>query len=107
MVVRWVDDFGGLLKTRATEQEIFDVVQRPCIAENAVPLFAARLRRIFAAAELLTIAEHVTGCRDPKDDKFLEHGRERPCTEGFETADLRAARVMLEKLRYDRVDVGR
>jgi predicted nucleic acid-binding protein len=34
--------------------------------------FAVRLRRIFAAAELLTITEHVAACRDPKDDKFLE-----------------------------------
>jgi uncharacterized protein len=72
MVVRWVDKFGGLLKTPATEQEIFDVVQRPRIAENTVPLFAARLRHIFAAAELVTITERVAACRDPKDDKFLE-----------------------------------
>ncbi len=72
MVVRWVDKFGGLLKTSATEQEIFDVVQRPRIAENTVPLFAARLRQIFAAAELVTITERVAACRDPKDDKFLE-----------------------------------
>jgi putative PIN family toxin of toxin-antitoxin system len=74
MVVRWVDEFGGLLKAPATEQEIFGVLQRPRIAENAAPLFAARLRRIFAAAELVPITEHATGCRDPKDDKFLELG---------------------------------
>ena len=72
MVVRWVDKSGGLLKTRATEQEIFDVVQRPRIAQNTVPLFEARLRQIFAGAELVTITERVAGCRDPKDDKFLE-----------------------------------
>ena len=30
------------------------------------------LRQIFAAAELVTIIETVTGCRDPDDDKFLE-----------------------------------
>jgi uncharacterized protein len=69
---RPMDKFGGLLKTSATEQEIFDVVQRPRIAENTVPLFAARLRQIFAAAELVTITERVAACRDPKDDKFLE-----------------------------------
>jgi uncharacterized protein len=72
MVVRWVDEFGGLLKTPFTEQEIFEVMQRPRIAENTVPLFVARLRQIFAAAELVTITEHVAACRDPKDDKFLE-----------------------------------
>jgi uncharacterized protein len=71
-VVRWVDAFGGLLKTSITEQEIFEVLQRPRIAEDVVPLFAIRLRRIFAAAESVTITERVTGCRDPRDDKFLE-----------------------------------
>ena len=55
MVVRWVEKFGGLLKTPATEQEVFDVLRRPRIAENTVPLFAARLRQIFAAADLVTI----------------------------------------------------
>jgi putative PIN family toxin of toxin-antitoxin system len=72
MVVRWVERFGGLLKTAATEEEIFEVMQRPRIAENTVKLFAVRLRRIFAAAELVTVSERVAECRDPKDDKFLE-----------------------------------
>ena len=71
-VIRWLDRFGGLLKTEVTEQELFEVLQRPRIAEDVVPLHAVRLRRIFAAAELVTIAERVSGCRDPKDDKFLE-----------------------------------
>ncbi len=62
----------GLLKTSATEQEVFEVLQRPHSAEDTPPLFADRLRRIFAAAELVTIAERVTACRDSKDDKFLE-----------------------------------
>jgi len=30
------------------------------------------LTNIFAAAEMVTITEPVAGCRDPKDDKFLE-----------------------------------
>jgi uncharacterized protein len=72
LVVRWIDRFGGLIKTPATEREVFDVLQRPRIAQDLVPLFAARLTRIFAAAELMTIAEQVAVCRDPKDDKFLE-----------------------------------
>jgi putative PIN family toxin of toxin-antitoxin system len=71
-VIRWLDRFGGLLKTPVTEQEVFEVLQRPRIAEDVVPLHSVRLRRIFAAAELVTITERVTGCRDPKDDKFLE-----------------------------------
>jgi putative PIN family toxin of toxin-antitoxin system len=71
-VVRWIEQFGGLLKTPATEAEVFAVLQRPRIAAVIVPLHAYRLRRIFDAAELVTITEPVTGCRDPKDDKFLE-----------------------------------
>jgi putative PIN family toxin of toxin-antitoxin system len=72
LTVRWLDKFGGLLKTLATEQEVFEVVRRPRIVQKVVPLFAEQLRRIFTAAELVTITEQVTGCRDPKDDKFLE-----------------------------------
>jgi len=71
-VVRWLDRFGGLLKTSVTAQEVFEILERPRIAEDIVPLLAARLHRIFAAAELVMINERVTECRDPKDDKFLE-----------------------------------
>ncbi|MGA9864875.1 MAG: putative toxin-antitoxin system toxin component, PIN family [Acetobacteraceae bacterium] len=72
LVVRWLDRFTGLLKTEATEQEIMEVLRRPRIAEDVAPIFADRLGRIFAAAELVKITEKITGCRDPKDDKFLE-----------------------------------
>lgn len=37
-VVRWLDEFGGLLKTAVTEQEVFAVLQRPRIAEDVLPL---------------------------------------------------------------------
>ena len=67
-VIRWLYRFGGLRKTAVTEQEVFEVLQRPRIAEDVVPLHAVRLRRIFAAAELVTLTECVTGFRDPKDD---------------------------------------
>jgi len=30
------------------------------------------VRRIFSKAELITIVERITACRDPTDDKFLE-----------------------------------
>jgi putative PIN family toxin of toxin-antitoxin system len=70
--VRWVGKFGGLLKTAATEKEVFAVLQRPRIAPKIEPSFLDNLRQIFAAAELVTIIETVTGCRDPDDDKFLE-----------------------------------
>ena len=36
------------------------------------PPFVNGVRRLFAAAELVTITGRVAACRDPKDDKFLE-----------------------------------
>jgi putative PIN family toxin of toxin-antitoxin system len=72
LVVRWVDRFDGLLKTPATEQELFDVLRRSRISARVVPLFDASPRRIFGAAESVAINERVAECRDPKDDKFLE-----------------------------------
>lgn len=72
MVVRWLDTYGGLLKTSATEQELMLVLQRPRLAPKIDPDFVVDLRRMFAAAELVTITERVTLCRDPDDDKFLE-----------------------------------
>ena len=72
MVVRWLDKYGGLLKTAAIEQEIMEVLRRPRIAPKIEPSFLDNLRRLLAAAELVTITEQVTGYRDPDDDKFLE-----------------------------------
>ena len=72
IVVRWLDTYGGLLKTFVTEQEVFEVLQRPRIAPKIAPVFLDNLLNMFAAAELVTITERVTECRDRKDDKFLE-----------------------------------
>jgi putative PIN family toxin of toxin-antitoxin system len=72
VVVRWLERQGVLLKTAVTAQEVFEVLERPRITENVVPLYAARLRHIFAIAELVAINERITACRDPKDNKFLE-----------------------------------
>jgi uncharacterized protein len=73
MVVRWLDKYDGLLKTAATEREVFEVLQRPRFASKITPYFADNVRRLFAKAELVTITEQVKGaCRDPKDDMFLE-----------------------------------
>ena len=71
-VVRWLDRHGGLLKSVATEAELLAVLARPRIADRIPPPFGAEVRRLLAAAELVTIAERVAACRDPKDDKFLE-----------------------------------
>jgi putative PIN family toxin of toxin-antitoxin system len=68
--LRWIGRYGA--KTAVTEQEVMAVLQRPRLAPKIEPQFLDNLRRIFAAAELVTITERITACRDPDDDKFLE-----------------------------------
>lgn len=72
IVLRWVDRHDGLLKSVATEQEVLRVLQRPRISALVVPSFRADAVQLLAQAELITIAERIAVCRDPKDDKFLE-----------------------------------
>jgi putative PIN family toxin of toxin-antitoxin system len=71
-VVRWVESHGGLLKSEAAEQELFQVLQRPRIAKVAAPIQVTALTRLFANAEMVTITEAIAACRDQVDDKFLE-----------------------------------
>jgi putative PIN family toxin of toxin-antitoxin system len=61
-----------LLKSTTTEQELLLVVARPQLADLIGPPFLEWLSRMLAAAELVTITERITECRDPKDNKFLE-----------------------------------
>jgi uncharacterized protein len=70
--LRWIDKYGGLLKSNITEQEVLAVLQRPRFAAKIAPSFLDHIRRMLAAAELVTIAERLAACRDPADDKFLE-----------------------------------
>jgi uncharacterized protein len=72
LAVYLVERRGILLKSTATEQEILQVVARPHLASLIAPSFLLWLSRILGAAELVTITERVTECRDPKDNKFLE-----------------------------------
>jgi uncharacterized protein len=58
-----VERHGGSLKSLATEQQLFEVVVRPCFALLIDP---------DTAAELITITERIAACRDPTDEKFLE-----------------------------------
>ena len=71
-VVRWIDEFGGLLKSIVTEAQVFEVLQRPYFVSRLSPAFRAGVQRIFAAAEMIEITERVAACRDPTDDRFLE-----------------------------------
>ena len=72
ITIRWVDQYGVLLKSVETEWEIMQVLKRPRLAPKILPLFTDNLSRMFEAAELVTITDRITVCRDPKDDKFLE-----------------------------------
>jgi uncharacterized protein len=67
-----VERRGGLLKSLATEQQLFEVVTRPRLASLIDPETQAWLKKLMAAAELVTVTERIAACRDPTDDKFLE-----------------------------------
>jgi uncharacterized protein len=72
MAALLVERRGGLLKSLATEQQLFEVVARPRLASLIDPDALAWLKKLMAAAELVTITERIVACRDPTDDKFLE-----------------------------------
>jgi putative PIN family toxin of toxin-antitoxin system len=72
MAALLVERRGGLLKSLATEQQLFEVVARPRLSALIDPETQAWLRRLMATAELVTISERIVACRDPTDDKFLE-----------------------------------
>jgi putative PIN family toxin of toxin-antitoxin system len=72
LVIRWIDQHGGLLKSAATEREVVGVLQRPYLTAVISPSFLEGLTKMFAAAELVTITERIAACRDPTDDKLLE-----------------------------------
>jgi uncharacterized protein len=63
---------GGLLKSTATEQQLFEVMARPYLASLIDAAAQAWLRKLMAAAEPVAITERIAACRDPTDDKFLE-----------------------------------
>jgi uncharacterized protein len=67
-----VERRGGLLKSLATEQQLFEVVARPYFDALIDPDTQAWLKKLMATAELVTITERIVACRDPTDDKFLE-----------------------------------
>jgi putative PIN family toxin of toxin-antitoxin system len=63
---------GVLLKSHVTEAELMKVIDRPYLARLISLEARNRLLQLMAMAELITITERFTACRDPKDDKFLE-----------------------------------
>jgi len=67
-----VEEQGALLKSGATEQQLFEVIARPYLATLIDPDTRAWLRALMSTAELVTVTERIAACRDPTDDKFLE-----------------------------------
>ena len=61
-----------LLKSPATEAQLYDVLDRPYLAPLIAPATRAWLHTVLAAAENVEITRRVVLCRDPTDDKFLE-----------------------------------
>jgi hypothetical protein len=59
MAALLVERQGGLLKSMATEQQLFDVVGRPFLASLTDPAAQAWLKKLIAAAELVTITERI------------------------------------------------
>jgi putative PIN family toxin of toxin-antitoxin system len=72
MAALMVERRGVLLKSLATEQQLFEVLALPYFASLIDPEARACLKKLMAAAELVTITERIAACRDPTDGKFLE-----------------------------------
>jgi putative PIN family toxin of toxin-antitoxin system len=67
-----VERRGGLLKSLATEEQLFEVVARPYLLSLIGPDTRAWWQKLMAAAELVAINERIRARRDPTDDKLLE-----------------------------------
>lgn len=63
---------GVLLKSRSTEAELVEVIDRPYLVRLIAQAARTRLLELMATAELVPITERIVVCRDPKDDKILE-----------------------------------
>lgn len=67
-----VEAHHTLLKSAATERQLFEVIARPHFATALPDETRAWLRNLMARGELVEIHERIAVCRDPTDDKFLE-----------------------------------
>jgi uncharacterized protein len=72
IAVRIAGERHVLLKSVATERQLFEVLARPYLAPLIAPATLVWFSELLAAAETVTIAERIAACRDPTDDKFLE-----------------------------------
>lgn len=72
MAVHLIEQRGILLKSTATERQLFDVLNRPYFASLIAPVTLEWFKKLLATAEAITITERIAACRDSTDDKFLE-----------------------------------
>jgi putative PIN family toxin of toxin-antitoxin system len=72
LAVHVIEQRGVLLKSTATEYQLFEVLARPYFVSLIAPATQDWLKKLLAAAEAVTITERVAACRDATDDKFLE-----------------------------------
>jgi uncharacterized protein len=72
LAVHLVEQRGTLLKSTATERQLFEVLARPYFSPLIPPATHDWLKNLLAAAEVVAITERIAACRDPTDDKFLE-----------------------------------
>src|SRR5690242_13586126 len=79
MAVLLVGQHHVLLKSPATEEQLFAVVARPYFASLIDSDTRVWLEKLMVVAEPVTIIERIAACRDPTDDKFSGIGDKRPC----------------------------
>jgi uncharacterized protein len=72
MAVLLVERHHVLLKSPATEEQLFAVIARSYFVSLIDADTLAWLEKLMVGAEPVTITERIVACRDPTDDKFLE-----------------------------------
>ncbi|HSU04230.1 MAG TPA: putative toxin-antitoxin system toxin component, PIN family, partial [Acetobacteraceae bacterium] len=72
LALRMVAQRGTLLKSTATERQLFEVLARPQLAALVDPVAVDWMRELMARAEAVSITERIAACRDATDDTFLE-----------------------------------
>jgi putative PIN family toxin of toxin-antitoxin system len=72
MALRLVERRGVLLKSEATEFQLFEVLARPYVADLVSGESLAWIQKLMAGAETVRVTRRIEACRDPTDDKFLE-----------------------------------
>src|SRR5262245_39072748 len=72
MALRLVERRGVLLKSEATEYQLFEVLARPYVADLVARESVAWIQKLIAGAETVRVTQRIEACRDPTDDKFLE-----------------------------------